>query len=138
MKIEIDLNDYLDEQEIKQLAITYVKRNFDQKDFLERVLSNSSYRVVWDAVDAVFDLKAEELLREKVKNIIEGLSEFHVFKQASAWSRGNSAYDLMIRAVENNSDLLEDKVKEHLNNMSKSEVKKIASKVMEERLGKVL
>lgn len=90
--IEIDLNDYITEDERKQMARDVFKvecARHVQKDF-ERILSNSAYYMVGELVDQHFDGCMVEVLKANAIKVINGLSSSTVFSPPSAWERAAS------------------------------------------------
>jgi len=113
--MNIKIEDYLDGDEIKEIAREAVSANFskhfiDEKS-VERILSNLAYDLVYQKVDEVGGQALNEYLPSKVKEIIEGLTEFNLFKKPDAWSReSNSGYQILERALLENKELISQKV----------------------------
>jgi hypothetical protein len=112
-EITVNIDDYLDSEEKQRLcaeAFTYVARQ-KAKDDLERMLSNSSYALVFKAVDEVMDGKALELIREKAVKCIAELSNFYIFRKADVWQKEkNVAQEALDSAIKENSNLIRERV----------------------------
>ena len=137
----MDFSKYLAEDELREIAeqeFREVIRNKANKD-LERIINNSAYSVVWKAVDESLDNEAINILKQKVVDIIGNMSEFTVFSKPNAWDRKeNTAYGILVQTVRDNSDVLDIKVKDQINTLSKTQISKIVAEVMKEKVGKVL
>lgn len=137
----MDFSKYLTEDEMRDIAVQEFRdfvRNKSSKD-LERIISNSAYQVVWKAVDESLDNEAMSILKQKVEDIIGDMSEFTVFSKPNAWDRKeNTAYGILVQTVRDNSDVLDIKVKEQINTLSKTQISKIVAEVMKEKLSKVI
>lgn len=137
----MDFSKYLTEDEMKDIAeqeFRDVIRRKSNKD-LERIISNSSYQVVWKAVDESMDNEAINILKQKVVDIIGDMSEFTVFSKPNAWDRKeNMAYEILVQTVRDNSNVLDIKIKDQINTLSKTQISKIVAEVMKEKIGRVL
>lgn len=117
MEIKIDVKDYLSDEDIQQIArteaVALVRSKLREEKDVERIITNGAYQIVWEKVGELFDTKLETMLTEKVSQIVEGLSEFSVFKKPDAWDRGtNKPYDVLQEAVLKNKSVIEEKVKD--------------------------
>lgn len=122
--MEIEINDYISEDEKRQIVIeafTEQCRNRSAEDF-ERIISNSAYNVVWQAVDKCLDDNATEMLSEKVVKIIHELSFFSVFQRPDAWDRvDNQAYGVLMDVVRSNKDGLNDALEFGIKNLTRKQ-----------------
>lgn len=90
--IEIDLNDYITEDERKEMARDVFKAacaRQTQAEF-ERILSKSAYHMVGDLVDQHFEGSMVEVLKGNAIKVINSLSSHTVFSPPSAWDRSSS------------------------------------------------
>jgi adenine-specific DNA methylase len=122
--MEIKVEDYLSEKEIKQILTdaikdkcsTYLENNF------ERMASNAAYYVIWKSVDEVIDGSFEEILKGKINKAMTNFNEFNIFQKPDAWSREtNSAYKLLMQSIADNKHLLDDRVKEVIKTLQPKE-----------------
>ena len=137
----MDFSKYLSEDEMHEIAkqeFRDVIRRKSIKD-LERIISNSAYQVIWSAVDESLDNQAIDQLKQKVIAIISDMSEFNVFSKPNAWDRlENNAYGILLQTVRDNTEVLDKKVKDQINTLSKTQISKIVAEVMKEKVGKAL
>jgi len=113
--MEIDINQYLSEEDKKNIAEEEYRsaiRQLVQVD-KERILSNCAYTVVQKLVDEAFNEDLNTILVNKVKDIIDDLSPYSVFKRKDAWDRDESkGQKYLDNAVEANKVLIEQKVQD--------------------------
>lgn len=113
--MDINIKDYLEEDELREIvhseARNLVGSYLREDGGIERVISNSAYHVVWDAVDEVFDRKAHDVLKEKVVQLIRKMSSYNIFEKPTAWSgESNSAYKMLERIVLSKKEMMVNKV----------------------------
>ena len=99
--MDIKIEDYLDEQEIKEIckdALQQKIREDMRKLNVNDIIANISYAEVAAMVDTYVgeDDFCKKEIPQKVHRVIDELSTYTVFRKADAWERGNSiAYDIM-------------------------------------------
>ena len=99
--MDIKIEDYLDEQEIKEICkdALYQKIREDMRELnVNDIIANISYAEVAAMVDTYVgeDNFCKKEIPQKVHRVIDGLSTYTVFRKADAWERKNSiAYDIM-------------------------------------------
>lgn len=99
--MDIKIEDYLDEQEIKEICkdVLYQKIREDMRKMnVNDIIANISYAEVAAMVDTYVgeDNFCKKEIPQKVHRVIDELSTYTVFRKADAWERKNSiAYDIM-------------------------------------------
>ena len=99
--MNIKIEDYLDEQEIKEICkdALYQKIREDMRKLnVNDIIANISYAEVAAMVDTYVgeDNFCKKEIQQKVHRVIDELSTYTVFRKADAWERKNSiAYDIM-------------------------------------------
>ena len=99
--MDIKIEDYLDEQEIKEICkdALYQKIREDMRELnVNDIIANISYAEVAAMVDTYVgeDNFCKKEIPQKVHRVIDELSTYTVFRKADVWERGNSiAYDIM-------------------------------------------
>ena len=99
--MDIKIEDYLDEQEIKEICkdALYQKIREDMRKLnVNDIIANISYAEVAAMVDTYVgeDNFCKKEIPQKVHRVIDELSTYTVFRKADAWERKNSiAYDIM-------------------------------------------
>ena len=139
--MNINITDYISEDDMKRIATEEFRNQIrkQSRGSLERVINNAAYAVVWEAVDECMDGEAVSILKSKVLNIIDDLTSFNVFATPNAWERKeNMAHNLLVNAVRDNYSPLEQRVVVQMDTLSKTQIAKIASEIMKEKLSKVI
>ena len=99
--MDIKIEDYLDEQEIKEICkdALYQKIREDMRELnVNDIIANISCAEVAAMVDTYVgeDNFCKREIPQKVHRVIDELSTYTVFRKADAWERKNSiAYDIM-------------------------------------------
>lgn len=113
MTVEIDINDYLSEEEKKQLCIDYVKETLrGDANQEERVLGNMAYSAAYAILDSVLTPEMMTQVRELATKAILKSTDFGIFRKKDAWGGEDSpAYLEVKRAVDENKHLIGQMVK---------------------------
>lgn len=127
-QIEIDINEYLSEDEKKQIAIDtfrgsilkgLTERTSSKENYAnyERVISNSVYHYLEDKIDSMLDANAEELIKKNVTKTIKKNDYSHsLWRSKSAWEKEDSlAVKIQNEAVESHREEMTTRIKEKLN-----------------------
>lgn len=109
--MNIDIESYLSHEEIKEIVREEVKIRaksaLAKEEDIKRIVSNASYDIVWKMIDDVYDLDLKQVLKCRVKSVIEDLTGFDLFKKPDAWSREtNSAYDHLKKCIDDNKNVI--------------------------------
>lgn len=136
-KIEIDLNDYLTEEDRTQMAREAFKEacaRHTQKDF-ERIISNSAYFMVGDLVDQHFDGTMVEVLKANAIKVINGLSSSTVFSPPSAWDRAASkGFTFMQESLEELKPEIRNRVHEVIASYSSDDLRELIERQVGEAI----
>ena len=112
--MEIDVKDYLSESEIKEIVQQElrikVRQQFDLNN-IERIFTNSAYHIVWEEVNKSIDYDVTEFIKNKVIEIINGMTSFSVFRRKGDYDDKNSiAQEYLNQYVEENKNIINDRV----------------------------
>ena len=137
MNLEINVLDYLSDEEIKDIIKDEIRsriREFSEND-IERIVCNTAYKVVWQAVDDVYDNNTQEMLRDKVVEQINEFSNFNLFRVPDAWQNtANAPYTTLCDVVKDNKELLDMKVKEGVSKLTKTDMKNVALELVKQKM----
>lgn len=117
MNVTINLDEYITEEEKKQIAIDIFKNEVLAQIRIapERIFSNAAYHVVFQMVDDAVEGDTASAIRNKALQLIENLSESTVFRKADVWhNKESEAYRILNAAVIENRGILERKIVDHL------------------------
>ena len=135
MTIEID--DYLTEEEKKQIAIDVFRDACRQRtaaDF-ERIITNSAHDVVWKTMDEFCDKSVIASLKNKIRSIIGDLTAFNVFRKPDALGRdANGPYEILVQCVQENKPLISEKVEKAIHQLPNKEMRPLVIEAMKRSL----
>jgi len=105
--MEVNINDYLDHDEMKDIAINefraMAQRTFREEKDVERVIGNAAFGVIYKSVDELMGVDSKQVLAQKITDQINNFSAFHLFNKPDAWNREtNSAYDYLQQCISDN------------------------------------
>ena len=136
-KIEIDLNDYISQEDRVQMARDVFKAECArhvQADF-ERILSNSAYFMVGELVDQHFDGSMIEVLKENAIRVIKDLSSHTVFSPPSAWDRSASkGFTFMQESLEALKPAIHNRVHEVIATYSSEDLRELIERQVGEAI----
>lgn len=119
--MEIKIEEYLTSDEIKEVCeeALYQKVREDMRNLnVNDIIANISYSEVAAMVDTFVgeDDFCKREIPKKVRNIIENLSSYSVFRVADAWERKNSvAYDILEEECRASRPLIKKRVEQIVN-----------------------
>ena len=121
---EIKVDDYLTEDEIKDIVIDEVRSSVRSRneENLTRIIKNASHYWFHDIVSEVMGENFNEKIEEQVKEILSKVSSYTVIRDGSYGEKPSKAYLLMQEYVEKHKSILEDKVKKTLENLSEFDI----------------
>jgi len=114
MRIElekyIEIDNYLTENEIKKICIDEIKNIVRTGG--ERLVNNLAYTSAAAILDGALDNDHFDQIRKRAVSIIDDLTDFTVFRKKDAWGSEDSiAYKVLQGAMDENSDLIREKVR---------------------------
>jgi tRNA 2-selenouridine synthase SelU len=123
---EINFEEYLSEEERKEIVASVFREKCVEtlKNDGERVLSNASYTIVVKMVDEIFDNKMHELLAQKTKSIIDGLTSYTVFKRKDHWDKDESVgWRLLNEVMAESKPLLKNRISEIIATLNEDDIR---------------
>lgn len=133
MEIKIDIENYLSEEEIKEICQDtlrgIISEQFRKEADLDRVISNLSYEFLFKQISECIGEDAVVLIKSKVRKLLQddNVIKYQLFRKADAWERSESvAYSILQQSIKDNADLINERVKETIGTYdfgSKDEIK---------------
>lgn len=119
MKLEINVEDYLDDDELKTIIIEEVRRSTRLKMTTDtdtsRIISNACYEMASELCDEHLNAPIKKIIEEKVLEIVNNLSSYTVFSKPDAWDRQpNNMYLFLQKTIEGHKGLIEQIVAENI------------------------
>ena len=120
--MEISIDQYLDEDEMRDICRKAVKERVNQllekEDDVQRFLSNTSYRFVWSAIEERCPDNMLETITGKIPEIINSLSSYAVFRPPDAWHRDESSgWKILQKALKEAEPLIKGRVVDLIRNI---------------------
>lgn len=116
MNIEININDYLDKEDVAEICRNEVKNGvrsmLAKENDLHRFLENSSYRFVWAAVEELCPDNMMDMITAKIPEIVNGLTAFSVFREKDTWRCGSKGQELLEQAIVNAEPQIKERVQQ--------------------------
>lgn len=162
-KIEINIDNYLSEEDKKEIAIEEFRR-IVREDTLkkfkedsrcinkkgmtdyERIISNAVYHYLEGEIDSLIGQDTKELIREGVEKTIKKQDfNYTLFRRKSAWeSEESPAQKVVIECIDKNKNHIEskimNKIDENISNLNAEDtletVKNIFYDIIEDKLKK--
>ena len=140
MQIEINIEDYITEEEKKEMVLNayrnaiYEKIGYMKED---EFLANVGYEVIFKAVDEMLGEDSRKVIEEKVKELIGNFSPFEVFR-SSDYGKPSKGYLMIEEAVESNRKLINKRVKSLITEMSDESFKYKIEDMLNEEIHKAI
>lgn len=124
--MEINIEDYLNESEIKKIVeeeLRYkIKEIFKTERDTTRILSNLGYYNTFKIVEEEVP-NFKEIIKENTKKQCLNISTYEVFRSKDYLNEKDSlAQKYLLEAVEENKNIIKDRVKEILREMDKQQI----------------
>ena len=114
-KIEIEIGDYLSEDEMKEIAKDELKEmfrtQFNTRDNIELILSNTAYGIEKEEINKIIP-NYKSILDENVKKVLQNPNNytFCIFNDGDTYSKEGLGHKYLIEAIENNKQVIQDNV----------------------------
>ena len=134
--MEINIKDYLSEEEIKDICKeeirNSVKKIFCNEREITRIITNLSYYELWEEIEKEVP-NCKEIIKEKTIEQLNNISSYDVIRKGSLYDEKNSvAQDILENCVKENKEIIENKVKKILNELSETDIKYDIQGIIEE------
>lgn len=139
------LENYLSEEQKQRIAEQMFRERLsaampDAKN-VERILTNNAYTIMQGIVDPLMDDDMKSIIKSNVKGVVNGLSNYNVFKAPDAWDREASrGWELLQEALSNSKDRIEARVHElideYVSREFVGELRECVMEIVEKRLFK--
>ena len=135
--MEIDIENYLSDTEIKNIIIEEFREEIQKsirRNGVIRFIANLAYQNVFEEINKEAP-NFENEIKEKTKEVIENLTSYSVFRKKDLVDNEDSlAQKYLEQSVENNKDIIENKVKDILNDLSKTDISYEISSIIEDKI----
>jgi len=127
--MEVNIKDYLSEEEMKNIAISEYKamvrkgltEDMQPKRMInnyERVVANAVHYYLESEVDKIIGTDVKKQIESTVKNVLKDSLKYSIFRRKSPWEKEDSpATKHMDKCIRENLKIIEDKVKDKLSDL---------------------
>lgn len=137
MKIEINIKDYMSDEEIKSIIedeiVKETRRTLCNEKEITRILTNISYYELWKKIEEEVP-NFQEIIKEKTKEQMLEISKFDIFRKRDDFleERDSLAQQFLNESVNENKNIINDKVKTIMNELSLSDIKYNIQSIIEQ------
>ena len=135
--MEIRIENYLDEDEIKQIVKEELRDEIKKEirnNGVDRVISNIGYHHVFEIMNKEID-GYEEQVKKQVKKVIEGLTSYSVFRKKDLYDHEDSlGQKYLEKSIEENKNIINNKVVQILNELGENDISFEIIAIIEDKL----
>lgn len=126
--MNFDIEEYLTEEDKKRIAQEvfrgYVSKQLNTETDLQRFISNTAYKLVSDHCDTLLTTSMESLLKSNVTKVVNGLTEYTVFRKPNVWDDGtNGMYNFLAQCLDEHKPRIKEIVAERVDKESLETIK---------------
>lgn len=135
--MKINIKDYMSEEEIKAIIedeiVRETRRTLCNEKEITRILTNVSYYELWKKIEQEVP-NCQEIIEEKTKEKILEISKFDIFKKRDNFLeyKDSLAQQLLDESVKENKNIIDDKVKKIMNELSLTDIKYDIQSIIEQ------
>lgn len=138
MNIDINIEDYLSKEEIKdecKVAIRQkIREKYSNEAELDRLITNLSYEFLFKQVSECTGKDCETLIKNKVIELLNDANniKYELFRKKDVWDRSESVgYTILQQAIKDSESLIREKVTTVINNYDFGSSREIYDKIMD-------
>ena len=135
--MEINIKDYMSEEEIKAIIedeiVRETRRTLCNEKEITRILTNVSYYELWKKIEQEVP-NCQEIIKEKTKEKILEISKFDIFQKRDDFLeyKDSLAQQFLNESVKENKNIIDDKVKKIMNELSLTDIKYDIQSIIEQ------
>lgn len=137
MNKEINIKDYMSDEEIKAIIedeiVRETRRTLCNEKEITRILTNISYYELWKKIEEEVP-NCQEIIKEKTKGKILEISKFDIFQKRDDFLeyKDSLAQQFLNESVKENKNIIDDKVKKIMNELSLTDIKYDIQSIIEQ------
>ena len=126
--MEIDIKNYMSDEEIKAIIedeiVKETRRTLCSEKEITRILTNISYYELWRRIEEEVP-NCKEIIKEKTKEQMLDISKFDIFQKRDDFLeyKDSLAQQFLNESVKENKNIIDDKVKTIMNELSLTDIK---------------
>jgi hypothetical protein len=130
MEININIENYLTEQEIKEIAkeelSSMIRQHLKEESNIKRIITNVGYEFIFKEISETIGEDSFEKIKNKVVELLEDDShiKYLLWRKKDAWENEESpAVTILNQSIKDNREKIENKVSQLIDDYDFSEVK---------------
>lgn len=135
--MNINIEDYLSDDEIKQIVKEEFRNKIQEnlrRNGVTTWIANLGYQNVFEIINTEIP-EYESLVKEKTKEVIEGLTSYSVFRKKDLVDNEDSlGQKYLEQAVENNKEIINEKIIDIFNELGKRDIAYEIENIISEKL----
>lgn len=135
--MEINIKDYMSDEEIKAIIedeiVRETRKTLCNEKEITRILTNISYYELWKKIEEEVP-NCQEIIKEKTKERILEISKFDIFQKRDDFLeyKDSLAQQILNESVKENKNIIDDKVKKIMNELSLTDIKYNIQSIIEQ------
>ena len=135
--MEINIKDYMSDEEIKAIIkdeiVKETRRTLCNEKEITRILTNISYYELWKKIEEEVP-NCQEIIKKKTKEKILEISKFDIFQKRDDFLeyKDSLAQQFLNESVKENKNIIDDKVKKIMNELSLTDIKYNIQSIIEQ------
>ena len=135
--MEINIKDYMSDEEIKAIIedeiVRETRKTLCNEKEITRILTNISYYELWKKIEEEVP-NCQEIIKEKTKEKILEISKFDIFQKRDDFLeyKDSLAQQILNESVKENKNIIDDKVKKIMNELSLTDIKYNIQSIIEQ------
>lgn len=135
--MEINIKDYMSDEEIKAIIedeiVKETRRTLCNEKEITRILTNISYYELWKKIEEEVP-NCQEIIKEKTKEQMLEISKFDIFQKRDDFLeyKDSLAQQFLNESVKENKNIIDDKVKTIMNELSLTDIKYDIQSIIEQ------
>lgn len=141
--MNVNIEEYLSGDEIKNIIVqefrSHIQQHFKKESDMQRILTNTAYLTIYKELNEITDNQAERIIKDKLNELLQKPLYFgEVFRCKDVWDKDESkAFKILMNTVEENRQLLSDKVKDCIHNLPKKDIQPTIKEAVLKKISKM-
>lgn len=135
--MNINIEDYLSEDKIKSIVEeefrNKIKSMFSTEKEISRIITNLGYYNTFKIIEEEVP-NFKNSIKEQTRKQCENISSYSVFREKDSYSNESLGQKYLEEAVENNKEIINKKVIEIMNNLSKEDIASEICSILEDKM----
>lgn len=136
-KIEIDVDEFISSDDIREICLDEIRmairKQFKSDSDTKRIIGNIGYEIIKNEIEKIIPNFTEMIAEQTTQICKTGIGTYTVFSKANGWGDKDSlGLTILNEEIENNRDIIKQKVIEVFNNISENDIGYVAGDIIKE------